>query len=142
VLERPAVDRWESLIPVGDELLAGFSPPMVRTGDRVCIGFARVDFGREDLPSSLARYERQHADKMKLNEIRSLASVKSGFNTWHFIEASNHIDSITVFLVTGEAVDHNRIHLSGPTAALRLENGRELASIQWSARSQTYHRVA
>ncbi|MFT6393269.1 MAG: hypothetical protein ACJA14_002798 [Ilumatobacter sp.] len=75
VLDRPAVDRCEPLLPVGGELLAGFP--------------------------------------------------RRWFEP-----------------VTEEAVDHNRIHLSGSTAALRLENGRELASIQWSTRSQTYHCVA
>ena len=138
VLEQAAVNGWEPLAPTAGELRAGFPAPMVWKADRVCIGFARIDFGPEDLRPSTARCERQRAANMATNEIRSLLSIKSGFDTWHFIEAPDHIDSITVHLATGEAVREERIHLSGSTAALRLENGRDLASIEWSTRSLRY----
>jgi hypothetical protein len=138
LLERPALHGWEPLAPVAGELLAGFPPPMVRAGERVCIGFARVDFGADDLRPSLARCERHRADNMAANEIRSLVSVKSGFDTWHFIEAADDIETFKMRLATGEAVNDDRVHLSGSTAALRLENGRDLASVEWSTQSHRY----
>lgn len=138
VLAQAATNGWESLVPTAGELRSGFPAPMVWKADRVCIGFARVDFGPEDLRPSTARCERHSAENMAANEIRSLLSIKSGFDTWQFIEAPGHIDSIKVRLATGEAVSDERIHLSGSTAALRLENGRDLVSIEWSTRSLTY----
>ena len=95
-----AVDGWESLVPTAGELRSGFPAPMVWTADRVCIGFARVDFGPDDFRPSLARCERHRAENVAANEIRSLVSIKSGFDTWHFIEAADHIDSIKVHLAT------------------------------------------
>jgi hypothetical protein len=138
VLERAAVDGWEPFAPNAGELRSGFPTPMVWTADRICIGFARIDFGPEDLRPSTARCERQRAENMASNEIRSLLSIKSGFDTWHFVEAPDHIDSIKVRLASGATVGSERIHLTGTTAALRLENDRKLASIEWSTRSQTY----
>jgi hypothetical protein len=141
VLEQAAVDGWEPFAPTTGELRAGFPTPMLWTTDRICIGFARIDFGPEDLRPSTARCERQRAENMKANEIRSLLSIKSGFDTWHFIEAPHEIESIKMRLATGEVVGNERIHLSGSIVALRLENDRDLASIEWSTRSQTYRCV-
>jgi hypothetical protein len=138
VLEQAAFDGWEPLAPTAGELRAGFPAPMVWKGDRVCIGLARTDFGPEDFRPSTARCERQRAENMASNEIRSLLSIRSGFDTWHFIEAPGDIDAIKVRLATGAALGGERIHLSGSTAALRLEDGRDLASIEWSTRSVTY----
>lgn len=138
VLEQAAFEGWEPLAPTTGELRTGFPAPMVWKGDRVCIGLARTDFGPEDFRPSTARCERQRAENMASNEIRSLLSIKSGFDTWHFIEAPGRIDSVKVLLATGAALGGERIHLSGSTAALRLENGRELASIKWSTRSLEY----
>ena len=141
VLERPAVDGWEPLTPTAGELRSGFPAPMVWSAGRVCVGFARVDFGPDDFRPSLARCERRGAKEMADNEIRSLVSVTSGLDTWHFIEAADTIDSIKVRLATGEAVDGDRLLLAGSTGALRLENGRDLASIEWSTQSSTYRCV-
>jgi hypothetical protein len=141
VLEQAAFDGWEPLAPTAGELRAGFPAPMVWKGDRVCIGLARTDFGPEDFRPSTARCERQRATNMASNEIRSLLSIRSGFDTWHFIEAPGDIDSINVRLATGAALGGERIHLSGSTAALRLEDGRDLASIEWSTRSLRYRCV-
>ena len=138
VLEQAAFDGWEPLAPTAGELRAGFPAPMVWKGDRVCIGLARIDFGPEDFRPSTARCERQRAENMASNEIRSLLSIRSGFDTWHFIEAPGDIDAIKVRLATGAALGGERIHLSGSTAALRLEDGRDLASIEWSTRSLRY----
>jgi hypothetical protein len=141
VLEQAAFAGWEPLAPTAGELRAGFPAPMVWKGDRVCIGLARTDFGPEDFRPSTARCERQRATNMASNEIRSLLSIRSGFDTWHFIEAPGDIDSINVRLATGAALGGERIHLSGSTAALRLEDGRDLASIEWSTRSLRYRCV-
>lgn len=141
MLAQAAVDGWEPLAPTAGELRAGFPAPMVQKGDRICIGFARIDFGPEDFRPGTARCERQRAENMASNEIRTLLSIKSGFDTWHFIEAPDDIESITVRLATGEAVGAERIHLSGSTAALRLENGRDLASIEWATRSLKFRCV-
>jgi hypothetical protein len=141
VLEQAAFDGWEPLAPTAGELRAGFPAPMVWKGDRICIGLARTDFGPEDFRPSTARCERQRAANMASNEIRSLLSIRSGFDTWHFIEAPGDIDSIKVRLATGAALGGERIHLSGSTAALRLEDGRDLASIEWSTRSLRYRCV-
>ncbi|MGK0274602.1 MAG: hypothetical protein ACI9N0_000980 [Ilumatobacter sp.] len=137
-LEQAAFDGWEPLAPTAGELRAGFPAPMVWKGDRVCIGLARIDFGPDDFRPSTARCERQRAENMASNEIRSLLSIRSGFDTWHFIEAPGNIDAIEVRLATGAALGGERIHLSGSTAALRLEDGRDLASIEWSTRSLRY----
>jgi hypothetical protein len=138
VLEQAEFDGWEPLAPTAGELRAGFPAPMVWKGDRVCIGLARTDFGPEDFRPSTARCERQRAENMASNEIRSLLSIRSGFDTWHFIEAPGDIDAIKVRLATGAALGGERIHLSGSTAALRLEDGRDLASIEWSTKSLRY----
>ena len=138
VLEQAEFDGWEPLAPTAGELRAGFPAPMVWKGDRVCIGLARTDFGPEDFRPSTARCERQRAGNMAANEIRSLLSIRSGFDTWHFIEAPGDIDAIKVRLATGAALGGERIHLSGSTAALRLEDGRDLASIEWSTKSLRY----
>ena len=138
VLEQAEFDGWEPLAPTAGELRAGFPAPMVWKGDRVCIGLARTDFGPEDFRPSTARCARQRAGNMAANEIRSLLSIRSGFDTWHFIEAPGDIDAIKVRLATGAALGGERIHLSGSTAALRLEDGRDLASIEWSTKSLRY----
>ncbi|MFT5025710.1 MAG: hypothetical protein ACI9CV_000460 [Ilumatobacter sp.] len=91
VLEQAEFDGWEPLAPTAGELRAGFPAPMVWKGDRVCIGLARTDFGPEDFRPSTARCERQRAGNMAANEIRSLLSIRSGFDTWHFIEAPGDI---------------------------------------------------
>lgn len=138
LLERPAVNGWEPLMPLSGELRSDFPPPMVWRSDRVCIGFARVDFGPDDFRPSLARCERHPAENLGANEIRSLVSVKSGFDTWHFIEAAGRIDSVDVLLTTRESLSGDRIHLSGSTLAVRLENGVDIESLRWSTEDQTY----
>lgn len=138
VLERAAFSGWEPLASMSGELRAGHPPPMIWTADRVCIGFARLDFGPDDLRPSLARCERHSTGDIAASEIRSLVSVKAGLDTWHFVEAADHIDSIEVYLTSGERVSDDRILLSGSIGALRLEIDRDLATIEWSTRSSTY----
>jgi hypothetical protein len=138
VLESAAFSGWEPLVSLSGELRAGYPAPVVWTADRVCIGFARLDFGPDDLRPSLARCERHSTGNIAVNEIRSLVSVRAGFDTWHFVEAADHIESIAVYLASGERVSDDRILLSGSIGALRLENDRDLASVEWSTRSSTY----
>jgi hypothetical protein len=138
VLERAAFRGWEPLVSISGEPRPGYPAPMVWTADRVCIGFARLDFGPDDLRPSLARCEPHSTGNMAANTIRSLVSVKAGFDTWHFIEAADHIDSIEVSLASGERMSDDRILLSGSIGALRLENDRDLETVEWSTRSSTY----
>jgi hypothetical protein len=128
VLEQAEFDGWEPLAPTAGELRAGFPAPMVWKGDRVCIGLARTDFGPEDFRPSTARCERQRAGNMAANEIRSLLSIRG---PWRH-------RAIKMRLATGAALGGERIHLSGSTAALRLEDGRDPASIEWSTKSLRY----
>ena len=137
-LERAALSGWELLVSMSGEQRAGYPPPMIWADDRVCIGFARLDYGPDDFRPGLARCERVRAGTIGANEIRSLISVTAGFDTWHFIEAANHIDSIKVYLASGERVSDDRILLLDSIGALRLENDRDLATVEWSTRTATY----
>lgn len=138
-LRQAPVRGWEPLIPTAGELRDGFPEPMVWRSDRVCLGFARADFGADVRRPSLARCEQQPPDQpLAIEEIRFLHSIESGFDTWHFLEAADRVDTVDVSLSTGESLSGERIHLSDSTIALRLENGRDLVSIRWSTRSQTF----
>ncbi len=141
-VQSAAIEGWELLVPAAGELRPGFPPPMVSKTDRLCIGFARVDFGPGDVRPSLALCEADAAPDLAANEIRSIHARKSGFDTWHFLEAASPIEWLGADLASGENLEDNRIHLSGSTAALRLENGRDLASIEWSTASQRYRCIA
>jgi hypothetical protein len=137
-VQSAAVEGWELLVATAGDLRPGFPPPMVSKTDRLCIGFARVDFGPGDVRPSLALCEADAAPDLTANEIRSVHSRKSGFDTWHFLEAASPIEWLGAELASGESLEDNRIHLSGSTAALRLENDTDLASIEWSTASQRF----
>jgi len=141
-VETAAMSGWEPLVSVSGEQRVGYPPPMVWTDDRVCIGFARLDYGPDDFRPGLARCERVDAGPIGANEIRSLVSVTAGFDTWHFVEAADHIESIKVYLVSGERVSDDRILLLDSIGALRLENDRDLVTVEWSTRSGTYRCLA
>ncbi len=141
-VERAALSGWEPLVSMSGELRPGYPPPMIWTADRICIGFARLDFGPDDLRPGLARCDRHSTGNIAANAIRSLVSVRAGFDTWHFIEAADHIDSIEVYLASGERVSDDRILLLDSIGALRLENDRDLATVEWSTRSSTYRCLA
>lgn len=134
-----SVGGWEPLVPTSGQLRAGFPEPMVWRSDRVCLGFARVDFDADNRRPSLARCERDMSDQpLDVDEIRSLHAIQSGFDTWHFIEAADRVEAVSVTLSTGDALSGDRIHLSDSTIALLLENGRDLLSISWTTRAQTF----
>lgn len=141
VLRRASSEGWDALEPTTGRLRSGFPTPMVWRSDRVCIGFARIDFGPDDVRPSLARCEQAAGAEMASNEIRSLMSIESGFDTWHFIEAAAPVADVTVRLVDGELVGDDRIHLSGSTIALRLEVARDLAAFDWSTSRERFRCV-
>lgn len=142
VLRPAAVVGWQPLEPVAGGLRPGFPGPMVSRADEICIGFARDDFGPDDRRPSLARCVSGTSDHvMASNEIRSLLSIASGFDTWHFIEAADTVEDVSVLDATGEPLRGERIHLSDSTIALRLENGTDLSSIEWSTGAATYRCV-
>lgn len=140
-IERAAMDGWETFAPVAGEQREGFPAPMVNRVGGVCIGFGRVDFGPDDARPSLARCVGNRPANMAPDEIRVLLSITSGFDTWHFIEAPGPIDAVSVRLADGDPMAENRILLSGSTAALRLENDRDLASVEWTTQSLRYRCV-
>lgn len=138
-LRQAPVDGWEPLVPTSGQLRAGFPEPMVWRSDRVCLGFARADFGDDIRRPSLARCERQPPDRpLAVDEIRLLHSMESGFDTWHFLEAADRVDAVDISMSSGAPLSGDRIHLSDSTIALRLEVGRDLLSISWSTRAQTF----
>lgn len=138
-LRQASVRGWEPLLPTAGRLRDGFPQPMVWRSDGICLGFARADFAAETRRPSLARCERNPPNRpLAADEIRLLHSIESGFDTWHFIEAADHVDRIAVSTSTGQPVSADRLHLSGSTIGLLLENGRDLASIRWSTGSQTF----
>ena len=138
-LRQASVRGWKPLVPTTGQLRDGFPAPMVWRSDRICLGFARADFGADVRRPSLARCERRPPDRpLAAAEIRLLHSIESGFDTWHFLEAADRIDTVDVTLSTGESIDGDRVHLSDSTIALRLENGRDLMSIRWSTGAQSF----
>ena len=139
VLRRAGVDGWVPLVPTAGQPRSGFPAPMVWRSDRVCIGFARADFGPDDFRPSLARCERDPLEQeMASNEIRSLLSIESGFDTWHFIEAAAPLTAVRVQLSVDRPMSNDRIHLAGSTVALRLEVGVDLVSIEWSTSTDVF----
>lgn len=139
VLRQAPVSGWEPLVPISGRLRAGFPEPMVWRSDRVCLGFGRADFDADNRRPSLARCERQPPPgSLALDEIRSVHVIESGFDTWHFIEAADRVEAVSVTMSTGESLSGDRIHLSDSTIALLLENGRDLMSFEWATRTQTF----
>ncbi len=139
VLRLAADDGWERLVPAGDRAREGFPEPMVRRSGGICVGFGRLDFGPDDRRPSLARCERDPVPApLEPNAIRSIVSIVSGFDTWHFLEAAAAIDDVRVELTSGEPLDAGRVLLADSTMALRLENGRDLGSIEWSTGAGRY----
>ncbi len=132
VLQLADTTGWVRLTPLAGPPREAFPEPMVTRTDGVCVGFGRIDFGPDDLRPSLARCEPDRSPAMDPNEIRSIVAIASGFDTWHFLEAAAPIETVTLQLVSGEAVSADRIHLAESTMALRLENGHDVASIEWS----------
>ena len=125
-------EGWDRLMPIAGIRREGFPEPMVARTDRICVGFGRIDFGPNDLRPSLARCERDPSPSMDPNEIRSIVTITSGFDTWHFLEAAGPIEQVRLRLAAGDIVSSDRIHLADSTMALRLENDRDDSSLEWS----------
>jgi len=134
-----AVEGWELLVPGDGQPRLGFPEPMVWKSDGVCIGFSRVDFGPEDRRPTLARCV-PHAPVAPLgaNTIVSLVVIPSGFDTWHFVETAQPLESVRIELEEGGTVDADRIYIGGSTVALRLENENDLVSFEWSTMESTF----
>ena len=137
-LERASAFGWQTLTPASGRLRPDYPSPMVLSTDRVCVGFERLDFDPRDRRPSIARCDMQRRGDLAVNEIRSVVSIKAGFDTWHFIEAPAALDSIEVTLADGEPMSGDRVFLAGTIGALRLENGRDLERIEWATPLSTF----
>ena len=54
-MAQPSEMNWHELVSGAEEERPGFPEPMVSRGDRICIGFGRVDFKQEERRPSVAR---------------------------------------------------------------------------------------
>lgn len=127
---------WVAMESGMGEQRPGFPEPMVWRGDRICIGFGRVDFEPEKRRPSVARcIEPSDVQRFDPDAIAVLMSLASGLDTWHFLETTSPIDEVHVELGEGEALGRDRIYISGSTVALRLPNERDLDEIEWSTES-------
>lgn len=137
-LESAPAFGWQTLAPASGRLRPDYPSPMVLSTDRVCVGFERIDFDPRNRRPSIARCDMQRPGDLAVNEIRSIVSIKAGFDTWHFIEAQAALDSIEVSLADGEPMSGDRVFLAGTIGALRLENGRDLERIEWATPLSTF----
>lgn len=128
----PEADGWVAMVPLATDDRAGFPTPVVQHGSSICVGFARVDFGPDDVRPSLARCVPAASEPIGTHEIRRLVSVKSGLDTWHFIEAGGDVTTVS------GSIGPNRVHLAGPVIGLRLENGVGIDDVTWSTRDGSF----
>jgi len=127
----PADDAWQSMEPLAADERNGFPAPVVSIDDSICIGFARIDFGPDDVRPSLARCVPHASDTVDADAVRLLVSVKSGFDTWHFVEAGNDVVAVEVATADG-TIDPGRIYLAGAIIGLRMQNGVDVERFTWS----------
>ena len=129
---------WELLESRGDTR-PYFPEPMVWHGDRLCVGFSRVDF---DLPSprpSLARcVDSEAAQPLDRDSIMVVATVRSGNDTWQFIEVGSRIVDAEVRFVDGARLAAARSHIGSTTLAIRLPNHRGVEELRWRTATATY----
>lgn len=131
--------NWIEMESGPGERRPGFPEPMVWRGDRICIGFGRVDFEPEKRRPSVARcVEPSEVQWLDPDAIAVLMNLAGGLDTWHFIEATSSVGEVYVELADGEVLGRDRIYVSGSTFALRLPNERELGEIEWSTESGTW----
>lgn len=132
-MAQPSEMNWHELVSGPGEDRPGFPEPMVSRGDRICIGFGRVDSKQEERRPSVARCaEPTELWSLGPGAIATLMTRASGLDTWHFLEATNSVDEVHVELAEGGALGLDRIYIRGSTFALRLPNERELGEIEWS----------
>ena len=131
---------WEPMVSVGASRGEAYPDPMVWRGDRVCVGFGRVDFDVDDRRPSLARCVDRFATRsLDDGELMSLLMVESGPDMWHFVEVDSAVVGVSVELAEGGEVSADRIHVGGSTIGLRLEQGVDVDRIAWETASGTYH---
>jgi len=133
----PESDGWVVMVPLAADDRTGFPTPVVNFGPSTCIGFARVDFGPDDVRPSLARCVPAAPMSLGNDEIRLLVSIKSGFDTWHFIEAGNDV-ALADVATTSDSIDPSRVYLADAIIGLRLENGVSVARLSWSTIDGSY----
>jgi len=137
-LERAPTFGWQTMAPVSGRSRPNHPSPMVLSTDRACVGFERLDFDPRKRRPNIARCDVRPPGGLAVNEIRSVVSIRAGFDTWHFIEAPAALDSIEVSLADGELMSGDRVFLAGTIGALRLENGRDLERIEWATPLSTF----
>ena len=142
VLERPAVDGWEPLTPTAGELRSGFSRADGVVGwSSLC----RVRSGR----LWPRRFPAKSRSVRATRAPRKWRTTRSG--RWSQLPADSTRGTSSRLRTPStrsrcvwppaRPVDGDRLLLAGSTGALRLENGRDLASIEWSTQSSTYRCV-
>lgn len=125
--------EWDQLVSQSGDERPGFPEPMVWRGDRICVGFGRVDFSPEQRRPSVARcVDPPDVRTAGPSAIATLMTLASGLDTWHFIEASSEVGDVRVTLAEGERLGADRIYVLGSIFALRLPNERELRELEWS----------
>ena len=134
-------DGWE-LLESGGAPRPNFPEPMVWHGDRLCVGFSRVDFDVLNPRPSLARCVDPGAlPSPESGDIVVVATVRSGNDTWHFIEFGSGIHTAEVRSVDGAALADDRVHMGSSTLALRLPNQRSIAELRWTTTNASYRCV-
>ncbi|MGI9622749.1 MAG: hypothetical protein ACR2PK_07930 [Acidimicrobiales bacterium] len=137
-LELAARSGWSELQSAG-EARAGFPGPMVWREDGLCVGFSRVDFPADDRRPTLARcVAGELAAELEPWEAVVVASVRSGLDTWVFVEVGGEVVEIDGALSGDEELIPDRVHSAGSMFALRLPEGQHLQAIEWSTLHGSY----
>lgn len=131
-------DGWELLRSSGDPRPL-FPEPMVRHGRRICVGFGRVDFGPTALRPSLARcVDTAAVGELPADGMVVISTVRSGNDSWHFIEVGAAVEGVEVDLGDGTRLGDERIHLGSTTVALRIPNDATVRALRWETATATY----
>lgn len=132
---------WE-LLESGGDPRPNFPEPMVWRGDRLCVGFSRVDFDVLNPRPSLARCIAPEAFRaLDSGDIVVVATVRSGNDTWHFIEFGSEIHTAEVRFVDDPELASDRVHIGTSTLALRSPNDSLINELRWTTTSATYRCV-
>ena len=123
---------WEPLENVAGGGRPGFPEPMVRRGPELCVGFGRVDFPPSERRPTLARCIDTSDTPVGRDVLMVLDSITSGLDTWHILEVNGTVGSVTVEQAGAGHLEADRVYVGGSTIALRLNNGIELDSIDWT----------
>ena len=114
-----------------------FPEPMVWHGDRLCVGFSRVDFVVNPRPSLARCVDPEAFQPLDSGAIVVVATVRSGNDTWHFIEFGSEIHTAEVRFVDGPTLASDRVHIGTSTLAVRLPNDGLMSELRWTTTSAT-----